>query len=83
MGRTLRKRHLTKKTLRKRHFAKICANDEDGSNTAPIPLILAKAYSELRLAPFSKLNFFVKIAENFANIANILPTFCQFDGNYY
>ena len=40
-----------KKPLRERHFAKTCANDEDGSNTAPIPLILAKAYSELRRAP--------------------------------
>ena len=40
-----------KKPLRERHFAKTCASDEDGSNTAPIPLILAKAYSELRRAP--------------------------------
>ena len=32
-----------KKPLRERHFAKTCANDEDGSNTAPIPLILAKS----------------------------------------
>ena len=46
-----------KKPLRERHFAKTCANDEDGSNTAPIPLILAKAYSEL---PFSMLNFLFK-----------------------
>ena len=51
MGRALRKLHFTKKTWRKRHFAKICAYDEDGSNTAPIPLLLAKAYSELRRAP--------------------------------
>ena len=35
-----------KKPLRERHFAKTCANDEDGSNTAPLP--------------FSNLNFFVK-----------------------
>jgi len=40
-----------KKTLRKRHFAKICANSEDESNTAPMPWNLAEAYSELMRAP--------------------------------
>ena len=62
-----------KKPLRERHFAKTCANDEDGSNTAPIPLILAKAYSEL---PFSMLNFLFKIAENIANF--FLPNLSTF-----
>ena len=51
------------RTLRKRYFAKICANDEDGSSTAPIPLFLAKAYSELRRSLISK--FSLKFADIF------------------
>ena len=39
------------RSLRKRHFAECCESDKDGSKTAPIPVKIADACSELMRAP--------------------------------